>query len=174
MGCADKLARITVDGVVKTAAVGTVLAKVLEMDMPCGGHGRCGKCKVRASGMLSPMSESERGHLSADEIASDIRLACCTVIEGDCTVFTSGGHDAVNERKKQIVTSGAMRQVDVKPRFTKYGAAVDIGTTTLAARLYDTDGNLLSEVSALNPQAVLGADVVTRIEAALKGESDRL
>jgi uncharacterized 2Fe-2S/4Fe-4S cluster protein (DUF4445 family) len=45
------------------------------------------------------------------------------------------------------------------------GMAVDIGTTTLAAWLYDLEaGNNLSVVSMMNPQRSYGADVISRIE----------
>ena len=54
--------------------------------MPCGGHGRCGKCRVIASGRLSPPSAEERGRLSEEERAQGVRLACqCTVL-GDAEV----------------------------------------------------------------------------------------
>ncbi|SCZ78120.1 ASKHA domain-containing protein [Acidaminobacter hydrogenoformans] len=48
-----------------------------------------------------------------------------------------------------------------------FGAAIDIGTTTLAAYLYDygTD-EITATASALNPQAVRGKDVMTRLHYA--------
>jgi len=46
-----------------------------------------------------------------------------------------------------------------------YGIAVDIGTTTIAAYLYDlTNGKKLGVHSVLNPQRKFGADVLSRIE----------
>lgn len=46
----------------------------------------------------------------------------------------------------------------------RYGAAVDIGTTTIALLLIDlTDGRILSTQSAFNEQIHLGEDVLTRI-----------
>ena len=30
------------------------------MDLPCAGNGRCGKCKVKALGSLSPLSPEEK------------------------------------------------------------------------------------------------------------------
>ena len=30
------------------------------MDLPCGGQGRCGKCRVTAQGKLSPLTEEEK------------------------------------------------------------------------------------------------------------------
>jgi uncharacterized 2Fe-2S/4Fe-4S cluster protein (DUF4445 family) len=46
-----------------------------------------------------------------------------------------------------------------------YGVAVDIGTTTVAAKLVNlSDGRVLGVASALNPQKSYGADVVSRIQ----------
>jgi len=56
---------------------------------------------------------------------------------------------------------------------TLYGVAVDIGTTTLAAYLYDINGKkLLSVASLLNPQSKYGADVISRIEYTMRDESN--
>ncbi len=52
--------------------------------------------------------------------------------------------------------------------------ALDLGTTTLAGRLLDTDGRVLAEARLLNPQAVLGTDIMRRLEHALDGSGDRL
>ena len=47
------------------------------------------------------------------------------------------------------------------------GLAVDIGTTTLAAYLYDLgSGKRLGSASALNPQNAYGADIISRIDQA--------
>ncbi|MGE4578057.1 MAG: ASKHA domain-containing protein [Desulfuromonadales bacterium] len=52
--------------------------------------------------------------------------------------------------------------------------AFDLGTTTLAARLLDRKGEVLAEGRLRNPQYVLGSDVVRRLEAAQRGEGERL
>ena len=160
------MATVTVSGQAVSAEPGLTLSQVLghKLEMPCAGHGRCGKCKVTASGALSPLSEAELAHLTGEEIARGVRLACCTRVAGDCRVTLSGS--AYN----RICLSGVMGHVTLRPRFTAYGAAVDIGTTTLAASLYGGDGTLLAQASMANPQAAWGADVISRIEAALKGE----
>ena len=134
------------------------------LTMPCAGHGFCGKCRVIATGSLSAPSSAEQAHLTIDEFARGVRLACCTRLEGDCQVILS---DRTNS---QICLSGVMDAVTLRPCFHAYGAAVDIGTTTLAASLYGVDGTLLAQASGTNPQAAWGADVISRIEAALKGE----
>lgn len=48
-----------------------------------------------------------------------------------------------------------------------HGVSIDIGTTTLAAYLYDlADGKLMKTASCLNPQKGYGADVISRIDYA--------
>ena len=50
--------------------------------------------------------------------------------------------------------------------------AVDLGTTTLAASLVNrTTGERLAAAGALNPQREFGADVVSRLDAAVKSEA---
>ncbi|MDD6175157.1 MAG: ASKHA domain-containing protein [Firmicutes bacterium] len=162
------MARVTINGRTAEAESGSLLSELIlpqnEFDMPCAGRGRCGKCRVKASGALSELSDAERRHLSADEIRSGIRLACCTRVEGDCSVTLE------RAQASQICSSGEMPDFSLNPVFSQCGAAVDIGTTTLSARLYRTDGALLAESCAKNPQGHWGADVISRIEAALHGE----
>ncbi len=53
-----------------------------------------------------------------------------------------------------------------------FGAAFDIGTTTIAAYLYDLKtGKNVDVASVLNPQVRFGADVLSRIEYAVSSEA---
>ena len=55
------------------------------------------------------------------------------------------------------------------------GAAVDIGSTTVVARVYDlSTGELVRQTSAFNPQRRIAADVMGRISAAMDGRLDEL
>ena len=73
-----------------------------------------------------------------------------------------------------ISSEGAMPEFALDPIFEKFGAVVDIGTTTLAARLYAHDGTLLACAAVPNPQRIYGADVISRIEKSLGGEREAL
>lgn len=169
-GVLFNVAHCKVDGVESDEVPGRRLSELIpDMHMPCAGHGRCGKCRVRAAGVLSPLSPSEMSQLSEDEIAEGVRLACCTTIEGDCEVWTSAVSGA-----SQIQMEGVMPAITLRPLFEKYGATIDIGTTTLAARMYDREGRVLAETSRPNPQGRWGADVLSRIEADLRGEGGEL
>ncbi len=161
--------RVTVNGAEKTASRGITLSELVNGEKPCGGHGKCGKCKVIARGELSEITEAERELLSTSELERGVRLACIAKACGDCTVESLAAADEAS-----ILTASSELWGDIKPSFKKYGVAIDIGTTTLAARLYGKDGTLLSECSRLNPQSEFGGDVISRIEAALGGKAELL
>lgn len=132
--------------------------------MPCGGNHTCGKCKVRAEGALSPMGEAERAHLTPQEAADGVRLACFAAAEGDCTVYAA--QDAVE-------TLSWARMPAFQADGEGYGLAADIGTTTVAVRLYDrARGVPLAEALEGNRQAAFGADVISRIGCAGEGQAD--
>ena len=162
----NKSVTVTVNGVKITAQCGTLISDILNMEEPCGGHARCGKCKLYAFGALSEPSESEKKILTEYELASGVRLACCTQAIGDCTVKTS-----VDARNERIVIDSDLPKTKIRPAFKNYGVAVDIGTTTVAAKLFDTNGAMLSQACGINSQQRWGADVISRIEASLSGHS---
>lgn len=167
----EKMVSVSVNEKTHTVRVGTKVSELLEDDRPCGGHGKCGKCKVITKGVLSPVSDNEKALLSDEEISSGIRLACVAQIEGECQIRSLSYQAAGGA---QILTAGDLPELPVDPMFSAHGVAVDIGTTTLAASLYDARGLLLSQDTALNPQSKWGADVISRMEAALNGEEDAI
>ena len=153
-----------------TVPVGQRLSDLLQEcghspDMPCGGKGLCRKCRVLARGELSQPTAEERQALSPQELSQGIRLACCTQVLGDVEV-RPGASRAVS----QICTDGATRAFAPEPAFSTLGAAVDLGTTTLAAQLYAPSGNLLATAAAPNPQRSFGADVISRVGRAMAGD----
>lgn len=129
---------------------------------PCGGRGRCGKCAVTISGQVSPPNALEE--------QAGRRLACQARLLGDCEL-----HLQSQPAIAQIQTEGARRIHRLSPLPGRYGAAIDLGTTTMALRLYDlSNGNLLTSATCVNPQAAVAADVMSRIDAALQGQLGRL
>ncbi|MGI5958121.1 MAG: ASKHA domain-containing protein [Massiliimalia sp.] len=139
----------------------------IPIKMLCAGRGTCGKCRVKAAGNLSDPTQQEIKVLG-EELKQNIRLACMTKAEGDCQV-------TVESQSMEIVTEGNQISVPVKPIGSGYGAAVDIGTTTVALYLYRlSDGSLLGKGAFPNPQSAYGADVISRIGAALEGKDAAL
>ena len=120
----------------------------------CGGKGICKKCLVS----LQPGGEQVS--------------ACQYHIQSDITVTIPAASRFFAQR---ILTHGIETQTEVQPDIYKkyldiatagkaFGVAVDIGTTTVVARLIDmTNGRPLVTCADLNPQARFGDDVVSRI-----------
>ncbi len=166
-----KTISVCVGGTFYPAEPGTLLSELPpfchDMALPCGGQGTCGKCRVVVSGDVSPMTEGEIRMLGKDA-ENGVRLACQTRVLGDCTVTYQP------ESAMEIHLGGQSDLSPADPRFKRYGVVLDIGTTTLAAQLYDPDGTLLGELGIRNPQTAFGSDVITRIDAALQGKGDAL
>ena len=164
-------AAVQVNGKSLEVPIGSLLSGILPRDSvetPCGGHGSCGKCLVTAHGMLSGPSPEELVHLTPRELAAGVRLACCARIKGACTVTVG------NAGQSNIQMDEDMPGFEMNPDFTRYGAAVDVGTTTLAACLYRADGLRVAQPGGPNPQQTWGADVISRVGSVLKGEGGSL
>ncbi|MFH1311673.1 MAG: ASKHA domain-containing protein [Candidatus Eisenbacteria bacterium] len=61
-----------------------LFAASIPVSMPCGGHGRCGKCVVRVSGKVSEPDDAEIAKLPRG--IKDARLACVARLEGDAEI----------------------------------------------------------------------------------------
>lgn len=127
---------------------------------PCGGKGKCLKCAVKITGDISAPGSAE--------INAGCRLACRTVLYGDATAELLFPEEtfAHIQTDTTAFTAG--------DRDWNYGAAVDIGTTTVVLKLFSADGICVGEESALNPQRSFSADVIGRIGESLKGNSEKL
>ena len=155
-----------------SASSGSLLSEALGLsghpvDLPCGGRGVCGNCRVVARGQLSAPGPVEI-RLLGEQLTAGVRLACMTRLLGPATVWTDAA-----EGFDTAVTAGTGETAHHAPLYRGCGAAVDIGTTTLAARLY-RDGRPLAEATAKNPQTAFGADVISRIGQSLAGKGEAL
>ncbi|GAB4129229.1 MAG: ASKHA domain-containing protein [Thermogutta sp.] len=218
----------------------------IHLDLPCGGEGVCGKCRVIVAEGAPPPNDVERDNLSAEELSRGGRLACQLIICGPTVVEIPG--DSLLKSTHQILTAvvdssrfegrspvrkffGSVRPpcasgrtgeeggasaelscaeklagaeiqrladagrllgeiravgdeatavvvedrlVAIEPGDTRgatFGAAFDLGTTTLVASLVDLNGGDEFAVAArINPQIQFGEDVVSRIQAAVERE----
>jgi len=119
----------------------------------CGGKGTCGKCKV----ILEPTGQQIQ--------------ACQYQIEKDLTITIP-----ISSRlfEQKILTDAIGQRIHLGPAEVtaekaraNLGLTVDIGTTTVVAKLMDlSDGRCLATEGAINPQVKFGDDVVSRINYA--------
>ena len=124
--------------------------RISGIEAPCGGMGRCGKCKVEIVG---------RGEV----------LACKTLV-------ADGMHIIIGKEKHaKIAETGQCHNQYSTDALEEAVAACDIGTTTVVCHLIDgISGNIIATESAPNAQKNYGADVVSRIERAGAGELQKL
>jgi uncharacterized 2Fe-2S/4Fe-4S cluster protein (DUF4445 family) len=176
-------------------------ARALGVDINsiCGGAGSCGKCIVKIVkgkenvGYPTP----EEADLLGDRLGEGYRLACRSKIMDDTVILVpmdsrraaqrlqSEGLDTPvtldpNIRKKtageitQILCGDTVIDTRLSRDASIYGFAVDVGTTKLAGYLMDlASGDVLSVVTAMNPQIPYGEDIMTRLTYALSGSEQR-
>lgn len=104
----------------------------------CGGRGKCGKCRVGVNSVS--------------------RLACRVVPnDGDVVTLPEKSGDRILTQTPEIVSCAG--------KMSGLAAAVDLGTTTVAVRIYElADGREERTLSAWNAQAAYGGDVISRIQ----------
>ncbi|MCP5518030.1 MAG: DUF4445 domain-containing protein [Verrucomicrobiales bacterium] len=127
------------------------------VEFPCGGKGRCKGCRVRVTQGELPPGEADRRLLTAGEVADGWRLGCRARVTGDLTLEVAQWEATIlsDDSAVSFTPQGGL------------GVAIDLGTTTLALQLLDrTNGRVLAVRTALNQQAVHGADVMSRVHFA--------
>lgn len=135
------------------AALNANLMAVLQgngiyLDAPCGGNGKCRKCKVNVNG--------------------ENVLACACTVDRDMEVILP------KRTELNVLQSGIAVRHEVEPLKDGYLLAFDLGTTSVVCFLMDgRTGAELAKSSMLNPQTAFGADVVSRIQVALRGELEQ-
>ncbi len=142
--------------------LGDVIAETgLPLEQPCAGRGTCGKCKVLVEEGVAQPDEIERENLTPGELALNNRLACRARVQGESRVMLSP--IVVYSNKIFKGSSRYRREKDVP-----LGLAIDLGSTTVAAFLTMLDnGEVAAGGGSLNQQTVYGADVISRIAAAI-------
>ncbi len=143
------------------------------LEQPCGSRATCGRCGVRVIEGAAPPSDAERAIFTPAKLGAGWRLGCQLVLDAASVIEVpavtrslagkSFGDDLPPDALDHPVA--AAPSADGRPRF---GLAVDVGTTSLAAALVLlSDGSVAASASSLNPQAAFGADVISRIQRTL-------
>ncbi|MDA8122970.1 MAG: ASKHA domain-containing protein [Deltaproteobacteria bacterium] len=150
----------------------TILAHAVRAGIPilspCGGEGRCGKCRVTVAG--DTKGGDDPGALSQEELRAGVRLACrCVPVSGKVTVTVLPGSrparlSAYIEGRETAEDEPFVPLHLVPGKGSPLGVALDLGTSTLAGALIDLrDGTVLARASSDNPQMVFGEDLISRI-----------
>lgn len=139
----------------------------------CRGTGACGLCRVQIlQGSGNPPTNNECIQLSQEQLTAGIRLGCQFLPTEDVIVellnpappsnWKSLGQEILRPASPQ----NPSRTFPINTA-TPLGIAIDLGTTNISLSLYDLfTGKRLTERHGINPQAVFGMDVMTRLVAA--------
>jgi uncharacterized 2Fe-2S/4Fe-4S cluster protein (DUF4445 family) len=162
----------------------------VEIPSDCGARGRCHACRVHiAADPIPPETLQDRVQLGEQAVRNGYRLACQAEAWHDLSIVvpphvedhvgrilteTRGLHPEVSDsgidkRLEDGDTDSVFNghKIGLDPGDTRtevFGMAFDVGTTTVVGYLVDlSSSTVAATVSALNPQAGVGTDLISRI-----------
>lgn len=128
----------------------------------CAGTGRCKKCIVKLI----------NGSLSENAKHGEYYLACLANICSDVEISLEEEVSTSSEFKNYKFALNLPTHLNEPSTTKKFGLAVDIGTTTVEVLIADlVTGETIGGKAAENSQSCYGADVISRIIVAEKGEN---
>lgn len=135
------------------------------VEFPCGGTGTCRGCRVRVLAGSIPITPEMEDAFTPAELAAGWRLACRSRAETPLVLEVEQWTMPVLADESTVLHEPAVG----------VAIAIDLGTTTLVVQSIDlATAEVLAVETALNPQAVHGADVMSRVEYALGGGAAQL
>lgn len=145
------------------------------LDGTCADRGECGRCVVRViEGDVAAPEKSESGLLGREAVSAGDRLACRIILTGNLKI------DIDKERLLELDRTGRWKDTfgsvlwqpeKFIPEEDGYGYAIDMGTSSLAAALYDMrTGRPMDIISAANPLIPWGEDIISRLVAYNSGD----
>ncbi len=176
VSCDDIRIEIKEEGTFSLKKGENVLSVLIEQGLfgisHCGGRGTCGKCRVCfEKGAPLPLP-ADRKFFTPDELRAGWRLACKAKPQTDCVI-------TLQKNKSEMFILEQALFLQSEDNETVNGAdtvvLLDLGTTTIVGLLADKNSaGIIRTKKQLNPQRKYGADVVSRMEAALSGKSKEL
>ncbi len=122
----------------------------------CGGKRQCGLCRIKIDHPREP-SRTDKKLISPDLIKQGYRLACQYRVNRPIRISLP---DMRSKRKESL---------------PNIGLALDLGTTIVKGASVDMNsGRTINRAKIYNLQNNFGADIITRISAALEGRYDQL
>lgn len=128
------------DGRRVSAKIGATLMEVAQqakvpINTDCGGVGTCGKCRVivKDQGSVTEVAETEKEHLTMEELTQGYRLACQTTVLGDVAVYVP----RFSMGQRRILVGGFEREVVLEPLVVRH--VVELEPPSLDNPLADAD-----------------------------------
>lgn len=137
---------------------------------PCGGAGKCMSCAVRFMYGAPEITSADERAIDFNDLRNGWRLGCKCVITKDCKI------QVPKSLVSEIMSPDTLIADENLPLDkTNIAIAIDIGTTTIATAVVDLrTGKILRQNNCTNSQTSYGADVMSRIKAAMEGKDVEL
>ncbi|NOZ21021.1 MAG: DUF4445 domain-containing protein [Planctomycetes bacterium] len=132
------------------------------LNLPCGGKGTCGKCRVEVPVGSPPHSEKELEHLNEDEVRRNVHLACQTHIHADMTINIPS---ETRFFEQKILVEGAGREVALEPGVKK--VFVKVKEPCLEDQTADVD-RVLESVKDMASDARVDLDTIRTVPDRLR------
>lgn len=140
----------------------------IPIDTRCSGNGSCGKCEV----IVTKGAFTKDGELFSVAEGEKLRVRSCRIFAASDELEVAIPRNSCFETGVRICDDFMLPEHRFNPPYplNGLGAAVDIGTTTVAAILVDMKtGGVIARASAPNRQISVADDVTSRISAASVG-----
>lgn len=132
------------------------------LNMPCGGRGTCGNCKVEIPQNAPAPSQADHEHLSPEELSRGFRLACQAHLETDATINVPV---EIRFFEKKSLTRLAYRETVLQPNITK--RYVELPPPSLEDQRSDMD-RLIETLSETHNGVWATLDVIRELPRALR------
>lgn len=150
--------KVTPGATVREAAADAAIT----LDVPCGGQGNCGKCKIQiTAGKASERTNAERTLLNHEDVERGVRLACQTRVISPLTVFVP--ETSLVSSSYQILTEFRARAAEVADR------PIRIVQVQLDAPTLKDDASDVDRLERVLGPLDIGLDVLRRLGLLLRG-----
>jgi len=122
----------------------------------CNGNGTCGKCLVH-------ICDATGNNADTNAESTEV-LACSVKVSRDLHIRIPEYENVKDISVDEISTASISSNSSATGTEEDAYIVVDLGTTTIAAALYSSDGNLIKAVSEMNCLENYGADVISRTQ----------
>jgi uncharacterized 2Fe-2S/4Fe-4S cluster protein (DUF4445 family) len=161
------LAGLAEDQQVEVAA-GTLLSEAarqagIDILMPCGGQGRCGRCAVIVEQGAVRRRSTQR--LSPEDVAAGYALACQTTVEGDVVILIPP-QEKIERRLKESQKIAFQYDESVVDLIANRCTEVESGARAVDAILTHT---LLPEISRAYLSRLMDGGAITRVSVGVAG-----
>jgi uncharacterized 2Fe-2S/4Fe-4S cluster protein (DUF4445 family) len=159
---------------------GTRLSQALNaaevfVETPCGNRGYCRKCAVKVTSGAPAPTPADLDQLAPEELELGYRLSCQITVQCDLEVAIVPAAMADVKKAAMGRLAGPVAidpWAPLLPFGRSVGLALDVGTTSMVGALLNLrTGEELAAESRPNPQAIHGADLMSRLSYATSAES---